>query len=228
MSMAYLPEDEDEKQARSWLRYGAPVLILLVLGLAVLWFSRQQTAVERQANIVSTLMPVTLPPPPPPPPKPIEQPKPVEQQVVQPTNTPPPPTPAPTPSVNNAVTENAPAQEGSDAFNIGAGSGNGMTGSGGGGIAMNAAQYGQYARGAILAAVRKDDVLKGKDFVANVRVWFDAQGAVSRVTIAKTTGTQSYDSELTKILSVLSGFPAPPQTVIAQMPIQFTIDERRS
>jgi TonB family protein len=226
MSMAFLPDDEEQESGKL-RRFAIPAIVLVLLALGVWWMSHQQTAIARQANNVSTFLPVALPPPPPPPPK-IEPPKPVEQQVVQPTNTPPPPAPAPTPSANNAVTENAPAQEGTDAFGLAAGSGNGMKGSGGIGFAMNAAQYGQYARGRIMAAIKQDDALHDKAFLAIVRIWFNAQGAIAKVQISKPTGTDTYDSELTKILSVLNGFPAPPDNVIAQMPIQFTIDERRS
>lgn len=226
MTMAYLPEDDDQDGGKLG-RFAGPLIVLLLLAAGVWWFSRQHTAVERHANTVSTLLPVTMPPPPPPPPK-VEPPKPVEQQVVQPTNTPPPPAPAPVPSANNAVTENAPAQDGTDAFGLAAGNGNGMKGSGGAGIAMTAAQYGQYARSKIIAAVRQSDVLHNKDFIANVRLWFNAQGAIARVTLSKPTGTALYDEELTRILAGLSGFPQPSEGVIAQMPIQFTIDERHS
>ncbi|MEI9993002.1 MAG: TonB C-terminal domain-containing protein [Rhizomicrobium sp.] len=224
MTAAFTP-DEDNDGGGRFLRYAGPVAVLVVLVLAIAWFASQQAGVIRQASTISTILPVEQPPPPPPPPKPIEPPKPVPEQIVQPTNTPPPPAPAA--PQNNAITENAPAQAGpADAFNIGAGSGGGMRGAGLAGFAETPASYGQYARGRIMAAVKGSDVLHDKDFIAVVRLWFNARGTIAKIEITRPTGVDTYDAEIAHVLDGLSGFTPPSPEVVAQMPIQFTIDER--
>jgi TonB family protein len=127
------------------------------------------------------------------------------------------------------MTEDAPAQDGTDAFSIGAGAGNGMTGGAGpGGFRETAGAYGEYARSIILAAVKASRLLHDKDFIAGVRVWFSAQGEIAKVEVIKSSGTETYDSEIQRVLAALQGFRPPSPGVLAQMPIQFNIDERHS
>lgn len=210
-------------------RWLLPALFVLGLIAAIWFFALQQTGIQRQQEMVSTLIPVDQPPPPPPPKEPPPPPKEVVQQITPPTpqQAVQQPNPQATPQ-QNAVTENAEAQEGGDAFNIGAGSGNGMTGGGPQGFLETAGTYGEYVRGLIARAVRTNPTLHDKEFTAGIKLWFDANGAIARVELTKSTGTELYDSELGKLLNALSGVRPPSPTVLAQMPIRFTIDERRS
>jgi len=220
-------------EPRRWRRY----VVLAVLVFAAAWliwtFAHQEGGIRREAPEVSTLIPVQeTPPPPPPKVPPPPEPKPVPQEIPQPTPaTVQPRTAAPAqPTLGqNAVTQNAPAQAGSDAYNIGAGNGQGMRGGGaaGGGLAETAGTYGLYAKSRIVQAVRGDHDLRDKELRAEVRVWFDAGGRIARVEVARGTGVAAYDAALRRLLIDLSGFRAPSPGVLAQMPIRFTIDERR-
>jgi protein TonB len=215
-------------EPRRWRRYVVPALLALAAAWLIWTFAHQEGGVRREAPEVSTIIPVEeTPPPPPPKVPPPPQPTPVEQTLptptAQPTPQPPTPSPAqPTPG-QSAVSENAPAQAGSDAFNIGAGPGGGMRGAGfiGG---ETAGAYGQYVRGRILEAFRSDGQLRGKQFRAEVSVWLDGSGRVTRVEVAKGSGVAAYDAELKRVLATLDGFRAPVAGVL--MPIHFTMDER--
>jgi periplasmic protein TonB len=220
--MASVLEDSDNFGQRVF-RYAGPVIVLLFVAFAIYWFAAQETGIRVERPSISTILPVETPPPPPPPQVKPPEVQHFEQVLPRPNNTPPPPAPQ-----NNAVTENAEAQEGTDSFNIGAGNGSGMKGSGPAGFAGDAGTYGQYARGKILAAVEASELLHNKPFVAVVRIWFGADGTITRVVIARPTGTDAFDDEIQRILKGLSGFTPPAPEILSQMPIQFTIDERRS
>jgi protein TonB len=219
---------------RRWARWAIPVLLLAAAAWLAWTFAHQVDGVRREAPSISTLIPVQEPPPPPPPTvKPPPEPKPLDEPVAQPAPQQPQPAPqAPSPAQptagQNAVTENAPAQSGSDAFNIGAGSGAGGRGSGtagGGGFAETAAMYGQYAKAQITRAVRSSAMLRGKQLRAVILVWFDASGHVVRVELAQGSGVSDYDAEIKRVVAALA-LRAPGQGILAQMPIHFSIDER--
>jgi periplasmic protein TonB len=218
-------QTEGEGRGARFARVGVPLVILAIIAVAIFLFARQQSGITRQINTVSTFLPVQPPPPPPPPPKPLETPKPVPQEIVQPTNTPPPPAPA---AANDAITENAPAQDGTDAFNIGAGSGDGTRGSGGAG-AFNRGAFNSYLSQAIQRAVRNDPDLSSKSFRVSLSVWLDASGRITRAVIRTPTGNDAVDQALP---ALLTGMPAlsqaPPQAVLDTLPINLTIDLRKS
>jgi TonB family protein len=172
------------------------------------------------------LLAVTPPPPTPPPPKPQEV---VKENVPVPTTQPQqvqPKAPAP---ANNAITENADAQAGpGDAFNIGAGNGEGMNGGGGAGI-FNPALFGAYIAGVVKTAVQKDDTLKGKSFRVAVEVWLSPQGKITRANLRSSTGSDLYDKAITALLTAMPPLEQPPpQQILARLPVQMTIDLRKS
>lgn len=230
--MASATYDPDGGWGR-WARLAIPAVILALVGWAVWIFAHQEAGVTREEARVSTLIPVQEPPPPPPPQVKPPEPKPVETPVPQPTPQPPQPQPQAQPQPSqpttgqNAVTENGPAQAGSDAFNIGAGSGGGGRGQGGaGGFVETAGIYGQYARGPMTQAIHADELLRGKSFAAEARLWFDAAGRITRVEVTRGSGTAAYDAEIRRVLLALRGLRAPSSTALGQMPIRFSIDER--
>jgi periplasmic protein TonB len=218
---------------RRWARLAIPAVILALVGWAVWIFAHQEAGVTREQARISTLIPVQEPPPPPPPQVKPPEPKPVETPVPQPTPQQPQPQPQPSqPSPQptqgqNAVTENGPAQAGSDAFNIGAGSGGGGRGQGGaGGFVETAGIYGQYVRGPMTQAIHADAFLRGKSYTAEARVWFDAQGRITKVEFVHSTGMAAYDAAIQRTLLALKGLRAPSSTALGQMPVRFSIDER--
>jgi len=216
---------EQQASRRSWLGYGAGVLALLLLALGIWRLATTQEVGIKKEEPVSSLMAVAPPPPPPPPPKPQqvvkETPTPVPQQ--QPQAQPKAPAPA-----NNAITENAPAQAGGDAFNIGAGNGEGMTGGGGAGL-FNPGLFNAYIASVVKIAVQKDDTLKGKSFRAAVNVWFSPQGKIIKAVLRNSTGSDSYDTALTNLLLAMPPLDQPPpQQILARLPVEMTIDLRKS
>jgi outer membrane biosynthesis protein TonB len=228
------PEPNPFAQARRRLWVGRAVaLVVLAIAAILLWQAAHQHAVKlRKEEPVSVLMAVAPPPPPPPPP-----PKPIPKEVMkEPTPVPQPiprPVEAPQPVAKaEAITENAPAQEGSDDFQIGAGSGTGMLGSGGRGGpagAFNRAAYASYLAQIIQRAVQTDAALRNHTFRVNVRVWLSAAGKVTRAELRASTGSEESDRQLHNLLESL---PAPeqppPPSVLEDLPVQMSIESKRT
>jgi len=230
MSAALTPDAPPVFDTRRPIRpklIGGAALIALIAG--IWWASTQQTTVTRKAAEDSVLIPVVPPPPPPPPPEVKPEPKPEEvppQPVNQPQPTPQQPNPSPqqpTPSAGSAVSINGPAQAGGDAFNIGSGSGNGMTGGGriGSGIGgFNRAAYASYLAGEFRHAVEASKALRSAALIARARVWIDGTGRVTRV-------EASGSDKAADIEAALSGRTVRPPDPGLAMPVAITLDLRR-
>lgn len=183
-------------------RYVKPVVIALVLAgiAALIWHFASDTAGVKRASApqVTTVIPL---PPPPPPPKQKPPPEKVKEEVKTPVDKPtvaPKPSEAPKPSDNQPkqMTMNAPAQAGTDSFNIGAGDGSGMVGSGGGGRFGNAS-YAQYMVYALQRAIEQDKGVQdagGARFAGSLNLWMDPSGHITKVTIAQSTGDAKIDA----------------------------------
>jgi protein TonB len=217
---------EQQEAKRPWGAYGAGVLLLLLIALGIWRLVNTQGVTIKKEEPVSQLMSVTPPPPTPPPPKPQEQPKeqptPLPQQ--QPQEQPKAPAPA-----NNAITENADAQAGpGDAFNIGAGNGQGMTGGGGAGL-FNPAMFNAYLQSTIHNTEAKDDTLKGKSFRVAISIWLSAAGKITKVALRSSSGSDAYDAALSAALMAMPALQQPPpQQILARLPVEMTIDLRKS
>nr|WP_244108339.1 energy transducer TonB [Burkholderia anthina] len=183
-------------------RYVKPVVIALVLAgiAALIWHFASDTAGVKRASApqVTTVIPL---PPPPPPPKQKPPPEKVKEEVKTPVDKPtvaPKPSEAPKPSDNQPkqMTMNAPAQAGTDSFNIGAGDGSGMVGSGGGGRFGNAS-YAQYMVYVLQRAIEQDKGVQdagGARFAGSLNLWMDPSGHITKVTIAQSTGDAKIDA----------------------------------
>lgn len=187
-------------------RFIKPVVIVLVIaGLAALvrHFANDTEGVRRvTAPQVTTVIPLP-PPPPPPPPKQKPPPEKVNEEVKTPVDRPtvaPKAAETPKPSDNQPkqMTMNAPAQAGTDSFNIGAGDGSGMVGSGGGGGGrFGNASYSQYMVYVLQRAIEQDKGVQdagGAQFAGNLNLWMDATGHITKVTIAQSTGDPRIDA----------------------------------
>ncbi len=217
------PFDQDRK--RSWIGYGVGVLALIVIGLGLWRLANDHAITIKKEEPVSQLMAVAPPPPTPPPPKPQEV---VKEIVPVPTTQPQQQQPkAPAPA-NNAITENAAPQAGTDDFAIGAGNGEGMTGGGGAGL-FNPGLFNAYIAGVVRSAVQKDDVLKNKSFRVAVSVWLSPTGKITKATLRASTGSDAYDQALIAMLLAMPTLeqPPPPQ-ILARLPVEMTIDLRKS
>ena len=226
MSQTFDNPFEQQEAKRPWLAYGIGALLLMLVALGIWRLANSQAVSIKKEEPVSQLLAVTPPPPTPPPPKPQEQPKEQPTPVAQPQPQAQPKAPAP---ANNAITENADAQAGpGDAFNIGAGNGEGMNGGGGAGL-FNPALFNSYFQSTIRNAVQKDETLKGKSFRAAVSVWLTPQGKITKAVLRSSTGSDAYDQALTALLLAMPPLEQPPpQQILARLPIEMTIDLRKS
>lgn len=211
-------EEFEEGWAARYRSAWVPATLLLLVAGTVFYFLHDTAGIRREAPPLPTLI-ATLPPPPPPPPPP-KQPevekkieevqKPVEQQ----------------PKVSDApkpVTINGPAQAGSDAFNVGAGSGDGTVGSGNG---FGEANYSRFISSTIQQAVENDERTNGFVGSAEMDVWIDANGRITRAAIAKTSGEAKIDQDLVAVLESMSALDeAPPATL--RFPQRIRIDGKR-
>jgi protein TonB len=210
------PGDDPEN---SWRRLVKPAIALLVvLGIAaLLWhFAHDTAGVHREtAPDVTTIIP--LPPPPPPPPKQKPPPEKIREVVHTPIDKPtysPRPTEVPKPNDNQPrqMTMDAPAQAGTDNFNIGAGDGGGMLGSGGGGQFGNAS-YAQYMVYTLQRAIENDKRVQdagGLRFAGNINLWMEANGHITKVTLAKSTGDEKLDAAVIGAVETLGKVDEPP------------------
>lgn len=200
-------------------RYVKPVAIALALvGLAALiWHYAGDTAGVKRASAPQVTTVIPLPPPPPPPPQ-KPPPEKVKEEVKTPVDRPtiaPKPSEAPKPSDNQPkqMTMNAPAQAGTDSFNIGAGDGSGMVGSGGGGKFGNAS-YAQYMVYVLQRAIEQDKGVQeagGARFTGSLNLWMDASGHITKVTVAQSTGDAKLDAAVvTAVESLGKVDEAPP------------------
>lgn len=210
---------------------GGAALAALAWGLW--WAAHQQSTVTRQAAEDSVLIPVVAPPPPPPPPpevKPVEKPEEMPPQPVnQPTPQPQPPSPSPqaaTPNAGQAVAIDGPAQAGGDAFNIGAGSGGGMSGSGRIGSALsgfNRAGYAAYLEGEVRRALEGSKALRTAALKARVKTWIDPGGRITRVEVSDTGD----DARAGAIRAALTGLHVRAPDAGLAMPVNMSLDLRR-
>jgi protein TonB len=217
MSTSQFDEESDGWSSR--LRsLAVPGGILLVIAGTVLYFLHDTAGIRREAPPLPTLI-ATLPPPPPPPPpkqqpepekKVVEQQKPVEQPKAA-DNSPKP------------VTINGPAQAGSDAFNVGAGSGGGDVGSGSG---IGEASYTRYLGTALQQSIQNDDRVNHLVFTADMEVWVDPDGRITRAAVLKTSGDQNIDQNLLAVLESMPALDEPPPATLP-FPQRVRIEGRR-
>ena len=211
----------EEELRESWLTrarpFAIPAAILVVITGAALYFLHDTAGIRREAPPLPTLI-ATLPPPPPPPPK--QQPEPekkVEEQQ-KPVEQPKAADNSPKP-----VTINGPAQAGSDAFNVGAGSGGGDVGSGSG---VGEASYTHYLGTALQQTIQNDDRVNHLVFAADMEVWVDPNGRITRAAVLKTTGDHTVDQDLVAVLESMPALDeAPPPTL--PFPQRVRIEGRR-
>jgi len=202
-------------------------VLVLVLGTVIWHFAGSTVGVRREAPRIATITP--LPPPPPPPkerppePKKLEEPKPVSDKPAMPDK----PLDAPKPSndVVKQVTINSDAQAGTDAFNIGAGTGGGMVGSNGGN-GTGTGSYDQYLGYAIQQAVQRDERVNHRVFDVHVDIWMDADGHLVRAQLVDSSGDATTDQALTQALQAMPGIDAKPGAN-QRFPIRVAIRGRR-
>jgi periplasmic protein TonB len=209
MEMSYDNGDEP----KGLRRFIKPVVTgLIALGvIALIWHYASDTAGVKRAEApqVTTVIPLP-PPPPPPPPKVKPPPEKVPDEVKTPVDRPTPvpkPSEAPKPTDNQPkqMTMNAPAQAGTDSFNIGAGDGTGMAGSGGGGRFGNA-NYNRYIAYTLQEAIERDKQVQdagGAHFTGTLNLWMEPSGHITKVTVSQSTGDPRIDAAVISAVMAL-------------------------
>lgn len=218
--MAKDDDDFEERSVLSRLRaLSVPgALVLAVAGL-ILYFLHDTSGVRREAAPLPTLI-ATLPPPPPPPP-PQQKPPPEEEKKVdeeqKPTEQPKDVSPP------RQITEAGPAQAGSDAFGIQSGSGDGDVGSGGG---FGDANYSRYMGSALQQAIQNDDRINRLVFSADIAIWVNESGHVTRAEILRSSGDSKVDETLVAALEAMPALDEPPPSTL-EFPQRITVRGRR-
>jgi len=194
-----------------------PGALLALLAGVIFYFLHDTAGIRREAPPLPTLIATLPPPPPPPPPKQQEVEKKVEEQQK----------PVETPRVNDAprpMTINGPAQAGSDAFNVGAGNGGGMGAPGGG---LGEADYSRYLGSAFQQAVQNDERVNRLVFSAEISVWVNDSGHVTRAEVTRSSGDPKLDQALVEVLESMPALDeAPPSSV--EFPARIEIRGRRA
>lgn len=218
------------------LKLLAVAAVVGVLGYFAWQWAMGLSSVQRKAPDMTAIIP--LPPPPPPPPEPEQPPpepeEPTPEELVEPEPEPEPvpaeepqPEEAPSPvdDLAQAMEMDADAQAGGDAFNISAGSGRGMAGSGGSGRVGNAT-YGQYMSYALQKILRDDERTRTLAYRVQVNIWLTEAGQVARVELVRSSGDAEVDA---KVVAALRDVPAlderPPASLA--MPVRAVLNSRR-
>ncbi|MBE1162416.1 energy transducer TonB family protein [Dyella acidiphila] len=205
------PGYTDESRWRRWRGRIIAVVAVLAAAWLVWMLAGHEVGVRRSAPRIATITP--LPPPPPPPKEKPPEPKKeevVKEEVPKPAE-PVKPVEAPKQAPDQAkqITINGPAQAGNDSFNIGAGEGGGMVGSGGSGI--GGGSYEQYLSYALQEAIQRDDRTRRLVFSVRVNLWLSPVGEVTRAELMSSSGSPNTDHALIDVLrTVRIDTPPPP------------------
>jgi hypothetical protein len=132
---------------------------------------------------------------------------------------------------------NAPAQAGNDAYNVGAGSGSGAGGSGSngtclkppcgtgtGGSRISDGLYRSYLKSALQEAVSRDSRVNRLVFTADLEITVTPAGRIERVALRSSSGKSNVDDVLKDILERVSGLRPPP--VSSQYPVVIQVRGR--
>jgi outer membrane biosynthesis protein TonB len=234
------PASARKDARRDFLREHGPalaVVAVLAVGLAVtvvvLTGGESRPAPKRIAEV--TIVNIQPPPPPPPPPPQHDQPKMVEQpKMIEPEFKPEQPRPKDEPPPKAADDQPPPGPLGldqaadgpGDDFNLaGRPGGGGLLGSGGGG----GSRWGWYAtmvQAQVEEALRANRRTRSAKTRVEIRLWADADGRVTRVQMAASTGDSDVDYAIkTEILANLQLKEPPPKDM--PMPIVARLTARR-
>ncbi|HEY1614392.1 MAG TPA: TonB family protein [Rhizomicrobium sp.] len=214
----------DEYDERGWsvrLRaIAVPGSIVLVLVAVGLYFLHDTAGIRREAPPLPTLLATLPPPPPPPPPKTQPEPEKKVEEVQKPVEQPKAADNAPKP-----VTINGPAQAGSDAFNVGAGSGDGNVGSGGSG-GFGEASYTRYLGSQLQQLIQNDGRVNRLVFSADMEVWVEPGGKMERAQVVKSSGDPKVDQMLVEVVQQMPALDEPPPSTL-EFPQRVRIEGRR-
>jgi TonB family protein len=217
----------------TYVRMGVGIVVLVVAGWLIWQWANDMSGVRRQVPQEPMLMPLPPPPPEPEPePEPVEEPEPEPEEIVEEPEPEPTPVEEPTPDeppspsddLADAMEIDGEAQAGTDAFNIAAGSGGGMGGSGVGRVGN--ATYGQYLSYAFQKRLREEATIRHLSYRMQVNLWLNEAGQITRVELLKSSGDSETDE---KVIAALRSIPAldqvPPKSLT--LPVKLALQGRR-
>jgi len=219
------------KRKKPWRPPAGVVIgvLVAVLGVGIWWLSQNIAGVTRGEPPVPTVNLLPPPPPAPPPPPPPPE-KPPEPDKIEP-----PKSDQPKADEPKQLTIAGPAQAGGDSFGIKAGAGGGSSviggpseggggATGGGGFAD--AAYSRFLGTELQRAVQSDSRLNTHVFNADVAVWVDGAGRLTRATIYRSSGDASLDQRLVDTIeNIRSLGDSPPSTL--RFPQHVVVRSRR-
>jgi len=221
---------------------GATFAALLVL--AIRWIVAQQGAAPPPRRVMQYTLVALQPPPPkaapvPPPPRPqkqdLDEPEPT-RVTLRNVDIPPPDAPPPAAAAAGPLALAAEGEGPGDAFNLagnpggrgllsGGGLGDG-SGDGVGGADPNARYAYYYARMQpdIEAVLRRSKRLSSASLVAELRIWWDESGRITRVQQAGARADPSLDEDFERLVGIRVRNPPPPDV---PMPVVLRVSARR-
>lgn len=211
-------------EQKKWIKYipwaAGAVGIAVFAGIVVWVASLIPDGDVKPKKMVQQITVIKPPPPPPPevkPPEP-EEPEIKEEEVVEETPDEPMPEPAEDAPAGEDLGVDADGGAGGDAFGlVGRKGGRGLLAGGGGGYA---------ARGqrAINDAILEDKKLRRYEYRAILKVWYGADGSVSRYEVNLASGDEEAKPRLELILAKLDlGGPPPPEM---KQPTKYRINSK--
>jgi TonB family protein len=210
-------DEAAEDDAIGWPRRLGRIAVgtALIGGLATAIYFMVQGMSGIQRHAIQTVTRVTLPPPPPPPPPPkppepekvLETPKLQEPKLADK----PPDKAPPKPQQPPASPLTAEAGTGANPYGLAVGDGSGNVIGGNGDSNGSYLSYGRIVSGDVQAALRHDDALRFARFSAELRIWLDANGKVTRVQLAASSGDPAVDRAVERSLSGLTMAEPPPK-----------------
>jgi len=224
--MSDITETKAERTQR-FIKLAVVGVVTLVVAALIFNVLHSVGTTKRKPAPMPTMI-ALLPPPPPPPPEPPKE-KPPEPEKMQEVSKPD-PTPAPAPP--QQITINGPAQAGTDAFGVQAGSGGGTTALGAttappvGEGGLGEGFYNRYLSSSLQQAMQADERINRLVFRADVAVWIDSVGRITRASILKTSGDPKVDHTLVSALQQVAALDEPPPASV-KFPQRVTIRGRK-
>ena len=202
--------------------YGVVVVLVFVGGILFIR-SFLGGANVQQPKIVQEVHLIRPPPPPPPEEKP-PPPPPPEEKVITPQDQPKPdPTPDNQPPPSQNLGLDAEGGAGGDAFGlVGNKGGRDLLGGGNGSAA---AWYSNIIKSAVMERLSSDKALHSGSFQATVRIWFNTDGSVQKVSLIKGSGDRERDRLIEGDLSEITRFSQPPPAGVPS-PVTFNVTLR--
>ncbi len=213
-----------------WIVLGIVLLAAAIYGIWTL--SNDTVGKEKKAPPTTTAL--LLPPPPPPPPPPLQEKPPEPEEMVKPVPvdvpTPTPEKPADAPA---ATTVDAAPTGAGDSFGLQGGGPGGMGGAGATGTGTGAAGGGisdRFYRGNLGKdledRVEQQGSLKRQLFSAEVDIWVDPRGRVTKVALVRGSGDARRDEKIIAAIETIKDLDPPPTSIV--FPARVRVGGRKS